>query len=104
MFDLNDFDETLPGPFEWDVKRFAASLAVAGRDNGLSTKQRRRVVLAGVGAYRTAIRDFAQMPELAVWYARLDVEDELKRVSSQLEKGSVDADPESPDQGTHPRQ
>src|SRR3954454_10692287 len=69
VFDVNDFDETLPGPFEWDVKRFAASLAVAGRDNGFTAKQRRRVTLAGVQAYRTAMREFATMPMLAVWYA-----------------------------------
>ena len=59
MFDVNDFDETLPGPFEWDVKRLAASLAVAGRDNGFPTKERRRVVLAGGRSYRTAMREFA---------------------------------------------
>ncbi len=87
VFDLNDFDETLPGPFEWDVKRLAASLAVAGRDNGYTAKERRRAVVAGVGAYRLAMRTFAQSPELAVWYARLDVEDEMKRVSAQLDKG-----------------
>src|SRR4051794_18999129 len=52
VFDLNDFDETLPGPFEWDVKRFAASLAVAGRDIGLSAKDRKALVLAGAAAYR----------------------------------------------------
>src|SRR6478672_4419807 len=61
VFDVNDFDETLPGPFEWDVKRLAASLAVAGRDNDFSAKERRRVILAGVGAYRTALREFADM-------------------------------------------
>ncbi len=53
VFDLNDFDETLPGPFEWDIKRLVASMAVAGRDNGLSTKKRRRVAVATAAAYRT---------------------------------------------------
>ncbi|HVK45136.1 MAG TPA: DUF2252 family protein, partial [Micropruina sp.] len=72
VFDVNDFDETLPGPFEWDVKRLAASLAVAGRDNDFSAKERRRVILAGVGAYRTALREFADMPLLDVWYAHLN--------------------------------
>src|SRR6266516_5492215 len=59
VFDLNDFDETLPGPFEWDVKRLAASMAVAGRDTGLGTKKRRRVGLAAAAAYRTAMRGFS---------------------------------------------
>src|SRR5262245_24569630 len=67
VFDLNDFDETLPGPFEWDVKRLAASLAVAGRDNGFGAKERRKIVLAGVERYRTAMREFAGQPILAVW-------------------------------------
>jgi hypothetical protein len=57
---VNDFDETLPGPFEWDVKRLAASLAVAGRDNGFPAKARRKIVLAGVEGYRTAMRAFAE--------------------------------------------
>jgi uncharacterized protein (DUF2252 family) len=66
VFDVNDFDETLPGPFEWDVKRLAASLAVAGRDNGFAAKARRRIVLAAAESYRTAMRSFAkQLP--AVW-------------------------------------
>ncbi len=85
VFDLNDFDETLPGPFEWDVKRFAASVAIAGRDNGFTAKQRRRTVLSGIGAYRESMRTFARSSELEVWYARLDVEEELKRVDSQVD-------------------
>jgi hypothetical protein len=60
VFSVNDFDETLPGPFEWDVKRLAASLAVAGRDNGFPAKARRKIVLAGVEGYRTAMRAFAE--------------------------------------------
>src|SRR4029077_2993737 len=59
VFDLNDFDETLPGPFEWDVKRLVASLVVAGRDNGLGAKKRRRVRGAAAAAYRKAMREFA---------------------------------------------
>jgi uncharacterized protein (DUF2252 family) len=86
VFDVNDFDETLPGPFEWDVKRFAASLAVAGRDNGFDAKQRRRVALAGVKAYRTAMREFANMPMLDVWYAHLNLDDALAELGSQLTK------------------
>src|ERR1700761_3363004 len=57
VFDVNDFDETLPGPFEWDVKRLAASLAVAGRDNGFAGKDRRKIVLAGVESYRKAMQE-----------------------------------------------
>lgn len=74
VFDVNDFDETLPGPFEWDLKRFVASLAVAGRDLGFHAKQRRRVSLAGTRAYRQAMRSFAQMNTLDVWYSRIDAE------------------------------
>src|SRR6478736_1956045 len=59
VFDVNDFDETLPGPFEWDVKRLAASFVVAGRNNGYSSKDRRAIVLSGVEGYRTAMRAFA---------------------------------------------
>jgi len=62
VFDVNDFDETLPGPFEWDVKRLAASLAVAGRDNGFPAKARRKIVLAAAESYRTAMRGFAGQP------------------------------------------
>ncbi len=89
VFDLNDFDETLPGPFEWDVKRLVASMAVAGRDNGLGTKKRRRVALAAAAAYRTAMREFAAMPVLDVWYAGFDVEDALARLKSEMPKKAV---------------
>jgi len=89
VFDLNDFDETLPGPFEWDVKRLVASMAVAGRDNGLTAKKRRQVALATAAAYRTAMREFAAMPILDVWYARFDVEDALARLKSEMPKKTV---------------
>ncbi len=89
VFDLNDFDETLPGPFEWDVKRLVASMAVAGRDNGLGTKKRRRIGLAAVAAYRTAMREFAAMSILSVWYARFDVEDALAQLKSDMPKKAV---------------
>jgi uncharacterized protein (DUF2252 family) len=72
VFDINDFDETLPGPWEWDVKRLAASLAVGGRDRGFNDAQRRDVVVRTVGEYRAAMRRFAAMTNLEVWYARLD--------------------------------
>ncbi|MFC9841714.1 DUF2252 domain-containing protein, partial [Rhodococcus sp. NPDC127530] len=84
VFDLNDFDETLPGPFEWDVKRLAASLVVAGRDNGFTAKQNRKTTLAAVGAYRTAMRTFATQPILDVWYAHLNIDDALTEYESTL--------------------
>src|SRR6187402_1423802 len=65
-FGLNDFDETYPGPWEWDVKRLAASFAIAGRDNGFSTKDRAKVLLDLLGAYRTGMHQFAAMTNLAV--------------------------------------
>ena len=89
VFDLNDFDETLPGPFEWDVKRLVTSMAVAGRDNGFSTKKRRKVAVATAAAYRTAMREFAAMPVLDVWYARFDVEDALARLKADMPKKAV---------------
>jgi len=84
VFDVNDFDETLPGPFEWDVKRLAASLAVAGRDNGFSEKDRRQIVIAAAGAYRTAMRAFAEQHFLDVWYAHLDIEQAIGQFRSQM--------------------
>ena len=72
VFDLNDFDETLPGPFEWDVKRLAASFEIAGRDRRLSPGARERTVLAAVRSYRKAMRRFGSQGDLDVWYARLD--------------------------------
>jgi uncharacterized protein (DUF2252 family) len=74
VFDINDFDETAEGPWEWDVKRLAASVAIAGRDIGLPERRRRDAVRATVRAYREAIRDFAGMGNLEVWYARLDAD------------------------------
>src|SRR5262245_60462975 len=91
VFDVNDFDETLPGPFEWDVKRLAASLAVAGRDNGFPAKARRKIVLAGVERYRTTMRQFAGQPFLTVWYAHLDVDDAIAQFQSQMKKKRVKA-------------
>jgi uncharacterized protein (DUF2252 family) len=84
VFDVNDFDETLPGPFEWDIKRLAASLAVAGRDNGFPAKDRRKIVLAAAEGYRTAMRGFAGQPFLDVWYAHLDIEPALSEFRSQI--------------------
>jgi uncharacterized protein (DUF2252 family) len=73
-FGLNDFDETHPGPWEWDVKRLAASFAIAGRDNGFSRKERRKVLMALMGRYRASMADHAAMANLDVWYSRGDVE------------------------------
>jgi uncharacterized protein (DUF2252 family) len=84
VFDVNDFDETLPGPFEWDVKRLAASLAVAGRDNGFPAKARRKIVLAAAEGYRTAMRGFARQSLLDVWYAHLDIEPAIGEFRSQV--------------------
>ena len=75
VFDLNDFDETLPGPWEWDVKRMMASLAIAGRDRGFKDRQRATVVRSAAAAYRTAMRRFAEMGSLEVWYSRMTVAD-----------------------------
>jgi uncharacterized protein (DUF2252 family) len=76
LFDLNDFDETLPGPFEWDVKRLAASFTIAARNNGFTKMDTRAATQASVRAYREAMAGFAQMGTLAIWYAHLS-EDEL---------------------------
>jgi uncharacterized protein (DUF2252 family) len=76
LFDLNDFDETLPGPFEYDVKRMAASFTIAGRNNGFAKADTKAATLGSVAAYREAMAGFAQMGTMEVWYAHL-AEDEL---------------------------
>jgi uncharacterized protein (DUF2252 family) len=80
VFDLNDFDESLPGPWEWDVKRLGASFAIAGRENGLGRKLRQQIVQAVVRTYREAMRGFAAQRNLDVWYARFDIEEALAKV------------------------
>jgi uncharacterized protein (DUF2252 family) len=84
VFDVNDFDETLPGPWEWDVKRLAASLEVAGRDNGFADKDRREIVTAAAAGYRQAMRSFAGMTNLDVWYARADIDQLRAELNSQI--------------------
>jgi uncharacterized protein (DUF2252 family) len=84
VFDINDFDETLPGPWEWDVKRLAASLVVAGRERGFTERERTTAVLATVEAYRNEVRTLAGLPELAVWYRRLDADQILKVAGTQV--------------------
>lgn len=91
VFDLNDFDETLPGPWEWDVKRLAASVAIAGRDRGFDDRERAAAVRETVAAYRRAIRDFAGMPHFDVWYARLDIERVVAEWRSRVPRAQVRA-------------
>ncbi len=80
VFDVNDFDETLPGPFEWDVKRLAASLEIAARSQSFTDKERRSIVVGAVRYYRESMRAFAQMTNLAVWYAHLEADDLMTRL------------------------
>ena len=83
-FGPNDFDETLPGPWEWDVKRMAASVEIAGREIGLSTERRRPVVTARVREYREGMRGFATESHLDVWYDRLNASDLVERFGGRL--------------------
>jgi uncharacterized protein (DUF2252 family) len=87
VFDVNDFDETLPGPFEWDLKRLVASFAVAGRDLGFHAKQRSGVSLAVTRAYRDAMRDLAAMKTLDLWYSRVDAETAIREFQSSASAG-----------------
>ena len=99
VFDLNDFDETLPGPFEWDVKRLAASFEIAGRDRDFTDAQRAKAVLSAVRSYREWMRTLAESRTLDVWYARLDVETieqnlrskQAKRQAETVAKGAAKA-------------
>ena len=86
VFSINDFDETLPGPFEWDVKRLVASFAVAGRDRGFDVKERQAINRAVTRSYREAIRGFSAMSNVDLWYARIDVE-EIAALTAQQGSG-----------------
>ena len=98
IFDINDFDETNPGPFEWDVKRLAASMEVAARDHGFKKKERAEIVRSTAEAYRTTMAELATQGRLDVWYATLDMDatldkyraemkaDELKRTGATIAK------------------
>ena len=86
VFDLNDFDETHPGPWEWDVKRLAASMVVAARDRSFTDKERRAIVLATVESYRTSMRKFAAMGHREVWYAHFDVDRNMGMLDTELAK------------------
>jgi uncharacterized protein (DUF2252 family) len=85
VFDANDFDETLPGPFEFDVKRLVASISVAGRVNGMTRKQRRSAALAAGARYRTAMAEFAAARDIEVWYSHLDADQLLRDVGPKLD-------------------
>ncbi|MGW6130756.1 DUF2252 domain-containing protein [Cellulomonas sp. NPDC055163] len=85
VFDLNDFDETFPGPFEWDVKRLAASLVVAARGNGFSGKQGRRIARSAAEGYRRAMTDLAGLGSLAAWYQHLDADELVSEIGSVLD-------------------
>ena len=80
LFDLNDFDETLPGPFEYDVKRMAASFTIAARNNAFTKEETRDATLTAVRAYREAMAEFAQMGTLDIWYARLSEEQLMETI------------------------
>ncbi len=84
LFDINDFDETLPGPWEWDVKRLAASFEILGRDRGFAAADRRQVVLACVGEYRERMRAAAEMGTLDAWYDHMDSEKMLDWVRAEV--------------------
>ena len=94
IFDINDFDETLPAPWEWDVKRLCASLVVAGRHIGLKEREAENTARAAAAAYREHMRDYARMRVLDVWYQRIDTAQvltglsaaERKRVTARIEK------------------
>ena len=85
VFGPNDFDETLPGPWEWDVKRMAASIEIAGRDIALPTKRRRRIVERAVREYRKGMREFARESLLQAWYERLDADELTARFGTELD-------------------
>ncbi len=89
VFDVNDFDETLPGPWEWDVKRLAVSMLIAAQYNGFAVKDQDQIVLDTVAEYRTAMAGFATMKNLDVWYAHLDVEATIAELGSQFNAKQV---------------
>ncbi len=91
VFDINDFDETHPGPWEWDLKRLTASLVVAGRDRDYSAAQRSEIVLAAAGEYRAAMREFAGKSNLDLWYARMDIGAKIAELRGQLKKRQIAA-------------
>lgn len=89
IFDINDFDETHPGPWEWDLKRLLVSAEIAGQSNSFSENERREIVLAGAQEYRFAITEFSQMRQLDIWYSKLDVESILQKLKKNIKSGEV---------------
>ena len=89
VFDINDFDETLPGPWEWDVLRLMTSIEICGRDRGFSKRKRQNAVRQAAETYRTAMRRFSRMGSLDVWYAHLDVESMLDRNEMNLDPAEL---------------
>jgi Uncharacterized protein conserved in bacteria (DUF2252) len=92
LFDLNDFDETLPGPFEYDVKRLAASFTIAAQNNGFAKADTRAATLRSVTAYREAMAGFAQMGTMAIWYAHLDEDKLMSGVQSAAAEAKKEAE------------
>lgn len=90
VFDINDFDETYPGPFEWDVKRLAASLEVAGLSSGFPAKVRRKMVRRCVRGYREAMREFSDQGNLTVWYSHLEVDDLMEQIGAKFDSARQD--------------
>src|SRR4051794_14517626 len=99
VFDINDFDETAPGPFEWDVARLAASFAVAGRDRGIGGAARKDVVRTSVRAYREAMHEFAAMRDLDLWYAKMDAAAVVERWGSKMSAKDAKAVKRNADKG-----
>jgi uncharacterized protein (DUF2252 family) len=89
VFDLNDFDETLPGPWEWDVKRLAASVLIAGQSNAFRKRDQRRAVLDCISTYRTTMAGFAGMGDLDVWYSRIEIESVVAQYADQFKPRAV---------------
>jgi len=89
IFDINDFDETHPGPWEWDLKRLLVSAEIAGQSNSFSQSDRREIVLAGAQEYRFAITEFSQMRQLDIWYSKLDVDSIVENLRKNIKSGEV---------------
>jgi uncharacterized protein (DUF2252 family) len=89
VFDINDFDETLPGPWEWDVKRLVASFEIAARAREFDDKLRARIVETAARSYRTSMREFAQLGNLDLWYARLDEHDVFELFGDRMPAGAM---------------
>ncbi|WP_223164147.1 DUF2252 domain-containing protein [Nocardioides mesophilus] len=85
LFDINDFDETIPGPWEWDVKRLSASLVIAAHDNGFTPRQARKIALAAVRRYQASMAELAALGNLEVWYTKLDVAEARRQIGDQID-------------------